>query len=89
MIYREIKTNKKNCVIRIFFYNSYNNNNWHMDKEDRIIKVIHGKNWFIQFDNQLPKELIEKNSYFINKNTYHRILNINSNNNLILKIDKN
>jgi len=88
MNYREIKTSNINKTIRIFFYETYNNNNWHMDKEDRIIKVLHGENWFIQFENQIPKLLIKNNNYFINKNIYHRLLNINSNKNLILSIQK-
>ena len=46
---------------------------WHRDRRDRLVKVIEGKGWKLQMDNQLPKELKEGDSVFIPKNTYHRI----------------
>jgi hypothetical protein len=32
---------------------------WHMDKEDRYVRVVEGKGWELQLDNKLP-ELLEK-----------------------------
>lgn len=46
---------------------------WHMDREDRIIKVLQGQSWYLQMDNELPKKLIEGKEYFIPKMSYHRI----------------
>lgn len=47
---------------------------WHMDKEDRIVKVVKGDSWSLQMDNNLPFKLEEGNKYFIPKMTYHRVI---------------
>tara|TARA_R100001440_G_scaffold41794_2_gene61522 strand:- start:440 stop:712 length:273 start_codon:yes stop_codon:yes gene_type:complete len=47
---------------------------WHLDKEDRIIEVIKSDKWYIQMDNELPKELIEGKKYKIGKLKYHRLI---------------
>lgn len=57
---------------------------WHMDREDRIIKVVKGDSWYLQMDNELPKKLIEGKKYFIPKMSYHRIIRGTSN--LVLEI---
>lgn len=57
---------------------------WHYDKKDRYITVISGKNWMFQLDNELPFELIEKNTIFVPKLTYHRLLKGNSD--LVIRI---
>lgn len=46
---------------------------WHRDKKDRKISIVSGKNWKIQFDNELPKELIIGEDIFIPKDIFHRI----------------
>lgn len=46
---------------------------WHRDKCDRRVTVMSGKNWKIQFDNELPKELIPGKIFFIPKMVFHRI----------------
>lgn len=46
---------------------------WHRDKCDRRVTVMSGKNWKIQFDNELPKELIPGKFFFIPKMVFHRI----------------
>lgn len=46
---------------------------WHRDKCDRRVTVMSGKNWKIQFDNQLPKELKIGEDIFIPKDIFHRI----------------
>lgn len=48
---------------------------WHRDHEDRIILPIYSFGWQIQFDNELPKNLIFLKNYKIKKNCWHRILN--------------
>lgn len=57
---------------------------WHIDREDRIIEVVENTDWQVQLDNQLPTLL--KESIFIPKETYHRV--IKGNNKLIVKITK-
>ena len=45
---------------------------WHRDREDREVTVLEETDWQFQFDNQLPQVL--KNTIFIPKNTYHRLI---------------
>lgn len=47
---------------------------WHMDREDRVVKVLEGASWYLQLDNELPKRLIEGKEYYIPKMTYHRVI---------------
>lgn len=47
---------------------------WHRDKTTRFVKVIEGEGWKIQFDNELPKDIIPGTTIHINKNSYHRML---------------
>lgn len=57
---------------------------WHMDREDRVVKVLEGASWCLQMDNELPTKLIEGKEYFIPKMSYHRIIKGTSN--LVLEI---
>ncbi len=57
---------------------------WHMDREDRVVKVLEGASWYLQMDNELPTKLIEGKEYFIPKMCFHRIIKGTSN--LILEI---
>lgn len=61
--------------------------NWHRDKEDRIISVIEGKGWYIQLENELPKELLIGVEYKISNNIWHRVINKNRSN-LKIKVKK-
>jgi len=45
---------------------------WHIDREDRTIEVIENNNWYFQLDNNLPQLL--KETIFIPKETYHRVI---------------
>lgn len=47
---------------------------WHVDFEDRIVKIIDTSGWKIQFDNQIPQELTKNQKIFIKKMTWHRII---------------
>ena len=51
---------------------------WHKDKNDRKIKVIWGTGWKLQMDNELPFDLEVGQNYFIEKETFHRLLKGNS-----------
>lgn len=46
---------------------------WHRDETDRKIHVIMGHGWKIQYDNELPVELKEGDTFDIEKMKYHRI----------------
>ena len=45
---------------------------WHRDRQDREVTVLQETDWQFQFDNELPQVL--KNTIFIPKNTYHRLI---------------
>ena len=45
---------------------------WHRDREDRQVTILEETDWQFQFDNELPQVL--KNTIFIPKNTYHRLI---------------
>lgn len=45
---------------------------WHRDREDREVTILEETDWQFQFDNELPQVL--KNTIFIPKNTYHRLI---------------
>ena len=47
---------------------------WHQDKKDRVVRVLGGKDWAIQFDNELPTVLEEGKEYKISNHTFHRII---------------
>ena len=47
---------------------------WHRDHEDRIVIPINENDWYVQFDNELPKKLNVDEEFFIPKNTFHRVI---------------
>ena len=51
---------------------------WHKDKKDRVVKVIYGTGWKLQYDNKLPIELEPGQNYHIKKQEFHRLLKGNS-----------
>lgn len=55
---------------------------WHRDERDREITVLEETDWQFQLDNELPQTL--KNTIFIPKDTYHRV--IKGTNKLIVRI---
>ena len=57
---------------------------WHRDKKDRVVYVLYGNEWYIQYENALPIKLIKNKKYFIPKETYHRVLKGKTN--LLIKI---
>jgi hypothetical protein len=46
---------------------------WHKDRKDRVIYVIESNGWKIQYDNQLPIDLVNGNTYYVEKENYHRV----------------
>jgi len=47
---------------------------WHRDRQDRLVEVIEGENWGLQFDNELPINLVSGQSYIIPEGVYHRVI---------------
>lgn len=60
---------------------------WHRDHNDRIVEVLGGENWEIQFENQLPQTLKIGEEYVIPAYTYHRIKRGTTD--LLVKIQEN
>ena len=46
---------------------------WHKDDEDRDIEILEGKGWQMQFDDELPFELVKGDCIFIKRHRIHRI----------------
>ena len=47
---------------------------WHRDRLDRHVKIQEGVGWKLQLENKLPVELEPGLTYYIPKNTYHRVM---------------
>jgi len=60
------------CWTREFDNNS-DELEWHRDRNDRLIEVIEGTDWMLQFDNDLPFIINKTNIIFIPKETFHRL----------------
>jgi hypothetical protein len=61
--------------IRVFYNNLTESElKWHIDKEDRLIKVLNQNDWMIQIDNKLPENLNINKDIYIPKDTWHRII---------------
>lgn len=60
---------------------------WHQDERDRTIRIFSGKDWKLQFDDQLPFVLEEGKEYQIPNHIYHRV--IKGNGDLIIRIKEN
>lgn len=47
---------------------------WHRDREDRLVEVIEGEGWQLQFDDELPFNLEKGMSVIIPEGVYHRVI---------------
>lgn len=45
---------------------------WHRDRRDRKVQVIGQTDWMFQLEDEIPQQL--KNTIFIPKDTYHRLI---------------
>jgi hypothetical protein len=59
---------------------------WHRDELDRSVYIEKNNGWLLQMDNELPKLMQEGRTYFIPKETYHRV--IKGTGDLIIKIEE-
>ena len=65
----------ENSKIRTFDVNVNTDElKWHRDRENRLVEVIDGENWGLQFDNELPIKLVKGESYIIPEGIYHRVI---------------
>lgn len=66
---------KDNSFVRVIKENTEEHElKWHRDQFDRIIKILENNGWEIQYENNIPEELMVHKTYFIPKNTWHRVL---------------
>ena len=64
--YTEIQ--QDNTIIRTFPFDLNEEELvWHRDHNDRNVKVLTGKGWKVQMDNQLTKEIKRGDTFFIPK----------------------
>ena len=69
------QTHSKNIRVRTFPETVWEEDLvWHRDAEDRTIKVLSSEGWQLQMDNELPKDLLFGESYYVPKETYHRVI---------------
>ena len=61
--------------------------NWHRDKEDRLVEVKKGIDWYLQMENEIPVLMSEGLKFRIPKYTWHRIINKNRTN-LVIEVRK-
>lgn len=47
---------------------------WHRDHNDRIVEVLEGCGWSIQFDNMLPERIDVGKRFEVKAYEYHRLL---------------
>lgn len=47
---------------------------WHRDRENRLVEILEGDDWFLQMDNELPKKLVVGEKYYIDEGVYHRVI---------------
>jgi len=47
---------------------------WHRDRENRLVEVLEGNNWYLQMDDELPKRLTVGEKYYIPIGVYHRVI---------------
>jgi hypothetical protein len=63
--------------VRVRWFGSDNNDPemvWHRDRSDRVVRVLKGTGWKIQFDNELPQSFDTGTIMHINKHEYHRVI---------------
>lgn len=47
---------------------------WHRDRENRKVTILEGRGWGIQFDNELPQDLIKGQEIIIPEGVFHRVI---------------
>lgn len=71
--YDDEKLNKTE-FIRVFSCDVLNEElKWHYDLNDRIVEVLEGEGWELQFDDSFPKEIKVGDVIYIPARLHHRI----------------
>ena len=47
---------------------------WHQDLKDRKVKIIESGGWLFQMEDELPNKMINDETIFIPKLTWHRVI---------------
>ena len=47
---------------------------WHRDREDRLVEVLEGEDWYLQMDDEFPKKLVVGEKHYIPEGVYHRVI---------------
>ena len=61
---------------------------WHRDRQSRSVRVVEGKGWSLQLDNQLPKPLTLGETHNIPAGQWHRIIRHDNATNLCVIIQE-
>lgn len=59
---------------------------WHQDLKDRKVKIIESGGWLFQMEDELPNKMINDETIFIPKLTWHRV--IKGNETMIVEIEE-
>jgi hypothetical protein len=57
---------------------------WHRDESNRRVVVDKGTGWQIQFDNEMPIDILEGDEIYIKSMEYHRLIKGSSSLNLTI-----
>jgi len=47
---------------------------WHMDHQDRRVRVLEGDGWKLQLESGLPFGMMINETYFIPRKSWHRVI---------------
>lgn len=47
---------------------------WHRDADNRIVRVVEGKGWMLQLDNEMPVSMAPGSLHTIPAGTWHRVI---------------
>jgi hypothetical protein len=59
---------------------------WHRDRENRLVEILEGDDWYLQMDDELPKKLIVGEKYFVPVGVYHRVIKGKNNLKILISI---
>lgn len=73
-IYRDLRLAENVKYRRIMNEGAADECTWHRDDKDRIVQIVEGRGWQIQFDNQLPVTVNPGDSIRILAQEWHRVI---------------
>lgn len=60
---------------------------WHKDSENRVVMPLNENDWKLQFDNEIPRNLVKGKKYLIPEGQFHRLI-MGEKTNLSIYIEK-